>query len=62
MMTNLIKRKYDLKGNYFYNPGAEISESFYLERTMDLEANSFFASNPIKSLREHLYILDKKHF
>jgi hypothetical protein len=63
MTENLLSnREIDLGLNNFYNPGAEIDKSFYLEKTLDLGAYRCVAPNPIKSLRKHLYILDSKHF
>ena len=57
----LINKDFDLKMLY-YNPGAEINESFYLERILDLGVFRCMTPNPIKSLRKHLYILDSTHF
>jgi hypothetical protein len=62
MKSNLLKNNdFDLARLYFYNPGAEIDNSFYLKKTLDWGVISFFTPNPIKSLREHLNILDNKH-
>jgi hypothetical protein len=57
----LLNREFDLKIINYYNPGAEINKSFYLQRTLDLGVNRCLTPNPIKSLREHLNILDSKH-
>jgi hypothetical protein len=62
MRSNLLKNNdFDLTKLYGYNPGAEIDNSFYLKKPLDRGVISYFTPNPIKSLREHLYILDSNH-
>jgi hypothetical protein len=61
-LSLLINKKLDLEGHQFYNPGAEINKSFFHKRSLDLGVIRCITPNPIKSLREHLYILDCKHF